>query len=355
MVFSAAVLFAYNTFQDNLGTVQAPDPVVPSWSILPVTWYLNAATPSKNVIMTGCSVGDLSGCIQQSLANAFATWVGAKVAGQSLTDLNVSYGGASSLTTPDSSDCQNVIGFSDSASDFSTGTIAFTQVATVTLPAGGSVPFQYACSGGANQTCYLTDCIADADIEFNPNETFYTNTAPSSGTAFSLQSVATHEEGHLLGMDHSGIGHAVMFPFGDTSLAGQQLSLTTDDDIGISYLYPCTSPSGSSNCTADFSSSTGVISGTVTLNGAGAFAAHVVVINANTGNVVTDRLTSPDGTYKLVGVPPGSYHVLVLPLAPNDSSGIVSLGDFSGWECGYADSSCTTVPENPTNYTGRYY
>jgi hypothetical protein len=336
MVFSAAVLFAYNTFQENVGTSV---PAISRWANLPVTWLMNSYRPNNNVDTTGCSPpGDPSSCIQQSLANGFVTWMGATVAGQSLTNLNVSYSGPSTVQSPDVTDCQNVIGFSDTnSSDFPTGAIAFTELGTVTAS-------QYRCSDGSIKTCNLASCIADADIEFNPNENFSTSTNPSSGT-FSLQSVATHEEGHLLGMDHSGIGHTIMFPFGDTVAAGQETSLTTDDAIGISFLYP----------SSNFNTATGKISGTVTLNGTGTFAAHVIAINTTTGNVVMDGLTNPDGTYTLVGVPPGSYHILVLPLAADDSSGIVVLNDFSGWDCGYGDSQCNGIPQNPTNYTGRYF
>lgn len=356
ILFPAVALFGYNPFQDNLGTVQSPDPVVARWASMPFEWYLNPSVPDNNV--SGCSTS-LATCIQQTLADGYAMWTHAQVpiAGvpQTLTDLTVSYAGSSTITAPNAADCQNVIGFSDTnSSDFSTGTIAFTAVATVTQPAGTTGYFTYNCSGGVTKTCDLKDCMADADTEFNPNITFSVSTTPPSGT-FSLQAVATHEEGHSLGLDHSGIAHAVMFPFGDTTLSGQELSLSTDDAIGISYLYPCTAHSTTGHCTADFSTATGVISGTVTLNGAGVFAAHVVIVNASTGNVVTDRLTKPDGTYKLEGVPPGNYKVLALPLSLNSNSGILTLGNFSGWACGYADSTCTTVPQNPTNYTGRYH
>ena len=110
----------------------------------------------------------------------------------------------------------------------------------------------------------------------------------------------------------------------------------------------------------------GTISGQVTFaNAAGAFAAQVVAIDANTGNVVLDGLTNADGSYKLFA-PPGSYNVLVLPLAPDDNHGIYSLSDFSGWTCGYDESAppccdtgtsqCTDAPlANPTNYTGKFF
>jgi hypothetical protein len=357
VMFSAALMFGYNPFQDNLGTLTSPQPVVARWDNVPstpVSWFLNAPTPGKNVSNAGCN-DTLANCIQQAVEAGFNSWTGAQITiantPQKLTDVAVTFGGTSSLTNPDYQDCQNVIGFSDTnTSDFSTGTIAFTQITTVTRPSNvpSGTSFQYTCSGSASKTCSLDDCITDADIEFNPKVNFTTSVTPPSNT-FNLQSVATHEEGHFLGLDHSGIGHTVMFPFGDTALAGVQTQLQTDDAVGISFLYP----------TASFSTATGVISGVVNSSNSGSisavFGAHVIAVNADTGNAVVDGITAPDGSYKLIGIPPGNYNILVLPMAPSSDAGILVLDNFSGWECGYANSGCTTVPGNPTNFTGRYY
>ena len=98
---------------------------------------------------------------------------------------------------------------------------------------------------------------------------------------------------------------------------------------------------------------------------AGIYAAHVVAVDASTGNVVLDTLTNSDGGYNLF-VPPGSYNVLVLPLAPDDNHGIYSLPDFSGWTCGYDENAppccdtsqgqCLGLPlTNPTNFTGKFF
>jgi len=50
--------------------------------------------------------------------------------------------------------------------------------------------------------------IVDADIVFNPTVPFSTTLAPNT---YDLQSVATHEMGHALGANHSGLLSATMF------------------------------------------------------------------------------------------------------------------------------------------------
>jgi hypothetical protein len=53
------------------------------------------------------------------------------------------------------------------------------------------------------------------------------------GGAFDLETVALHEIGHLLGLDHSTVAGAVMFP----TYAGQRRNLAQDDVAGIRALY----------------------------------------------------------------------------------------------------------------------
>jgi hypothetical protein len=87
--------------------------------------------------------------------------------------------------------------------------------------------------------------------------------------------------------------------------------------------------------------------------------------DTTSGSAVVDTLTNKDGTYNLC-VPPGSYNVLVLPLAPDDNHGVYSLSDFSGWSCGYDETAppycdtsttqCLGTPlTNPTNFTGKFF
>lgn len=80
--------------------------------------------------------------------------------------------------------------------------------------------------------------IYDADTHYNPGYTWSNTGSPS---AIDAQSVATHEIGHQLGLDHTPIQTATMFYAtgqGDTS----QRSLDADDMKGVCYLYPSGQP-----------------------------------------------------------------------------------------------------------------
>lgn len=332
------LLFAYNPEQDQLG-----GPVPTRWQNKTVTWNLNH-TIGSNVHTSG---GDDVGTV---LGKAFATWQQTQLNGQVANGLTVTRGSDTSVTDPNSSDCVNVISFvPSSAVNFPTGAIAFTQIVT----SFGPPPTSYPCTTPPNtRMCNLASCIVDADIVFNPKEQFSTTTPPLMGD-FDVQPVATHEIGHLLGLDHSGIAGAIMYPFGDAG-GVQQRTLAVDDTVGVAFLYPA----------ANFAPSTGTLSGKVIQSGSGIFAAHIIAVDATTGDAVVDGLTNPDGTYNLVGVPPRTYNLLVLPL-----SGVYDITDFGGWACGYdetqnappccdpsTDPNCKGKPvPNPTNYTGTFH
>lgn len=342
--FSTLMVFAYNPFLDRVNGA----PVPPRWNNATITWALNP-TVGSNVDSTS---GTSPVPVETAVVNAFDVWPQTPLGGQTINALNLVRGANSTLTDPDSKDCLNLISFVPSSSvTFSTGVIAFAQIATETAGSGASPPFTYRC--GANTfTSDLPAVLIDADMVFNPTEQFSTSSPPLANR-FDVQSIASHEFGHMLGLDHSGIGHTMLFPFGNTRATGQPRNLAVDDVLGLAFLYPA----------SNFNNLTGIISGQITLNNSGIFASHVVAVDRNTGAAVVDGLTKPDGTYRLVGVPPGAYDVLVLPL-----SGVYTLDNFSGWSCGFDQTSppccdpatepttCTgSALSPPTNYTGKFF
>ncbi|MGH9468852.1 MAG: matrixin family metalloprotease [Terriglobia bacterium] len=341
--FTAVFLFAYTHEQDDVS-----GPVVTKWCngnlnngapcANSVTWNLNPS--ASNVITTGGVP------VLQALQNSFVSWENASLNSQSLVNVSISQGLLSETqTTPNANDCVNIIGFTDGTkSDFSTGTIAFTDIATTF---GGS-PNQYSCNGSSvNYTCPLPSCIVDADIEFNPSVNFST-ASPTPSNAFDLQSIATHEIGHFLGMDHSGLASSIMFAFGDSGGVPQR-NLSADDAIGIGSIYP----------SSGFAGVTGTLSGTVTLSGSGILGAHIVIMDTQSGLAATDTLTNSDGTYSIF-VAPGQYNVIALPLA-----GLYDVNSYGGWACGYEENgppccdstqpSCNAKALSPpTNFSGKF-
>lgn len=96
---------------------------------------------------------------------------------------------------------------------------------------------------GASSTLALTTVtfavktgeILDADVELNSFGAHFTVADTGPGT--DLQSIATHESGHFLGLAHSNDASASMYPqyvSGDRSFR----TLSPDDEAGICAAYP---------------------------------------------------------------------------------------------------------------------
>ena len=124
-------------------------------------------------------------------------------------------------------DQQNVVTMQDTTNELSGNTLAATIIylnGTQTETVNGQ------------RFKNMTDC----DIIFADGVNFGTSAevnAPGCVDDYSLRAVATHEFGHLLGLDHSTNGSATMFP----SLGAcndSKATLAADDLAGITFIYP---------------------------------------------------------------------------------------------------------------------
>ena len=93
----------------------------------------------------------------------------------------------------------------------------------------------------------LTGEIFDADIEFN-TQNFPYSSRLDSNTATDLMNATVHEVGHMLGLGHTDVLEATMYPRAET---GEILKrdLDCDDAAGILFKYPAGEANG--YCTPD--------------------------------------------------------------------------------------------------------
>jgi hypothetical protein len=278
------------------------------FSAFPVTWSLNPATGSNVAGTATRPVADV-------IAAAVASWQNAPN-----TAVQISRGDDSSVSSESASPSNiNLICFVCSDADFTKDSQTLAVTITTTADRAGE-------SNGHGGSTTFAGQIIKADLIFNPSTQYSTD--GSSGQ--NLQTVAVHEMGHFFGLSHSGVVRAVMFP-----AASNIVQLGWDDVAGISSIYPKSSPDVA----------TGTITGTVRLNGAGIFGAHVFA-ESNTDaqgfgtgvrKTPIGAMTRPDGTYNIQGLPPDSYIITAEPL-----DGPVSNGDISGYPKVFGQTSVNT-------------
>ena len=240
----------------------------------------------------------------RTLRAAFSQW-----SSQPVTSLRFEDRGTSDSPIVSSRDRENVLTFDETGAQVSAprdaGIVALTRV----------------------NSDDRTGEIFDTDIVFNGRDFRFSLSNPQllRYPFVDIQDVATHEIGHLIGIDHTGlIGPALrrptMNPFTNFEIQGTTRTLKPDDIAAVGFLYPSSA-----------FSLTGRISGAVTTpDGAGAFGVHVVAYD-RTGNFVVSGvsgyLTGPEGggEYALIGLEPGRYTVGVEPL-----NGSINSSNFSG-------------------------
>ncbi len=118
---------------------------------------------------------------------------------------------------------------------------------------------------------------------------------------FNFQMALQHEIGHVLGLDHSGVISAVMYPF--LSSGDAPAAFDSDDRIGIAMTYPKSDPTlNGATLTGRVMGATGAI-----------FGAQVVAVS-DRGQPMATALTNANGDFTLAGIPAGAYRIYAEPL-----------------------------------------
>ena len=139
--------------------------------------------------------------------------------------------------------------------------------------------------------------ITDADVLFN-GKTFHFTTARTPGR-FDVQDVATHELGHLLGLDHSGWAGASMYPYVDPTVLLHR-SLSQDELHGLRESYPA-GPDARVHGFLEHAS------------GSALKGAQVVALDS-AGRPCAAALSNNVGLWRLYGLEAGNYTLYAAPV-----------------------------------------
>lgn len=310
--------------------------------------------------------------IEQVITQSLAAWTG--VSGTTLAPGALAPLVRTATQNACGSDGLNSICFDQADMAFTPGVVAFTRVI-----ATDRIGMQVGSSAVSTQ---LGE-ILDADIYFSPNGSPTVYATPqalaANPAAYDLESVLTHELGHLLGFSHSAVWSAIMFPFAAApgTFSGMRPTvqqpdapLGEDDRTGLRVLYanPADALHGGSirgqifpaNPLALLASPPGVT---------GIFGAQVVAVDVASGAAVGATMggwscsgqgpVQFDGTYEMDGLALGRSYIVYAEslngaVDPSSiSNAIVTLCRNATTDPGWPPLQGCVVPAVNTGFTTR--
>lgn len=164
----------------------------------------------------------------------------------------------------------------------------------------------------------MTGNLVESDIFFNSS---YEWSVADSGERdkFDVESTALHELGHMLGLNHSGLGEvsggglaaaeSVMFPFAFDPGTIAERQLRADDIAGVSSIYP----------DGGFRENTGSILGRVQKGGSPVFGAHIIAFHPGSGTII-GGFSHENGEFLINGLLPGPHILRVEPIDDGNPS-----------------------------------
>jgi hypothetical protein len=159
------------------------------------------------------------------------------------------------------------------------------------------------------------NALLETDIVLNGMEfEWFTDIHETNTAARFIEGIVTHEVGHLLGLLHSPVGGTTLFPRG-TGGVNSQAGLSLDELCAMRVLYP----------QPGVLKSLGALHGTVTRQGNPVWGA-VVILEDESGNLVSGGITQSNGQYSLQAIPPGVYQARVSPLDPSSAAHYLCRG-----------------------------
>ncbi len=250
-----------------------------------------------NTLVVGGATSSLVGAaspVISTSSNPVAAIEAAMASWNNVGAADIRFSGLQTTTVGhNSADCLNVISIAATAGDLAVLGVTSGSNGVVGLTVNSYVQGAGSVCGGT--TSVPAGSIIDSDILLNP--LFEFSTDGTTGTK-DVQAVVTHELGHVLGMNHSGLLAATMYPF----TAKLQRHLSWDEKAFAATYYP----SGTK--------SLGTISGAVTLGSAPVVYGLVTLTDVSVGGGKTiGTLTDANGNYS-VQVPTGIYNVYAEPL-----------------------------------------